>query len=198
MSERAAIDRFGAIRSSFPGASNGPYMDVSARSLLYGGARAALDQYLDANAAGRLNKTEMFAAIERTRSLYAQLIGADPDEVAYTRNVTDGIATFAASLPWERGDNVVVCEALEHPANVLPWYGLRSRFGVNVKTVAPSLGHIPLDGVLAAVDGRTRVVSVSAVTFAPGLCAMLMAADAVSAGCAPEGVPSEVAVVNSV
>jgi cysteine desulfurase / selenocysteine lyase len=168
VSERAAIGRFGAIRSSFPGASDGPYMDVSARGLLYSGARSALNQYLDANAAGRLNKTEMFAAVERTRALYARLIGADPDEVAYMRNVTDGIATFAASLPWGRGDNVVVCEALEHPANVLPWYGLRSRFGVDVKTVAPSFGHIPLEGVLAAVDGRTRVVSVSAVTFAPG------------------------------
>ena len=168
MSERAAIERFGAIRGNFPGASDSPYMDVSARSLLYSGARVALERYLDANGAGRLNKSEMFAAVERTRSLYAQLIGADPDEVAYTRNVTDGIATFAASLPWQNGDNVVVCEALEHPANVLPWYGLRPKFGIQVKTVAPARGHIPNEGIIAAIDGKTRVVSVSAVTFAPG------------------------------
>jgi selenocysteine lyase/cysteine desulfurase len=143
-------------------------MDVSARSLLYAGARAALDSYLDGNATGRLDKTQLFAAVEKTRSQFAQLIGADADEIAYTRNVTDGIATFAASLPWQRGDNVVVCEALEHPANVLPWYGLRPRFGIDVKPVAPSLGRIPLEGILAAIDGRTRVVAVSSVTFAPG------------------------------
>src|SRR5215468_3648153 len=164
----AGVTRLKAIRTSFAGAAQGPYMDVAARSLLYAGARAALDSYLDANATGRLDKTEMFAAIENTRSLFAQLIGADADEIAYTRNVTDGIATFAASLPWQSGDNVVLCEALEHPANLLPWYGLRPRFGIDVKTVAPAQGRIPLEGILAAVDGRTRVVAVSSVTFAPG------------------------------
>ena len=168
MLEAAALKRFSELRSRFTGASSSPYMDVSARSLLYSEARAALDRYLDANAAGLLNKSEMFAAVEQTRSLYARLIGAEVDEIAFTRNVTDGIATFAASLPWQRGDNVVVCEALEHPANVLPWYGLRRRFGVDVKTVAPSRGAIPFDGIIAALDDRTRVVSVSAVTFAPG------------------------------
>ena len=70
-------------------------------------ARAALDRYLDQNEAGTLDKAEMFAAVERTRALFAQLIGADPDEIAYTRNVTDGIATLAASLPWKPGDNVM-------------------------------------------------------------------------------------------
>src|SRR6516165_1381457 len=130
--QSAPVTRFGAIRASFAGASHGPYMDVSARSLLYAGARAALVGYLDANAEGRLDKTDMFAAVEKTRLLFAQLIGADADEIAYTRNVTDGIATFAASLPWQIGDNVVLCEALEHPANLLPWYGLRPRFGIDV------------------------------------------------------------------
>jgi cysteine desulfurase / selenocysteine lyase len=166
--QSASPARFSAIRGSFAGVAAGPYMDVSARSLLYSGARSALDRYLDANAEGRLNKSEVFAAVEATRSLYARLIGADADEIAYTRNVTDGIATFATSLPWESGDNVVVCEALEHPANLLPWYGLRPRFGVNVKTVAPAQGRIPLDGIVAAIDERTRVVAVSSVTFAPG------------------------------
>ena len=159
---------FRTIRRCFEGASAGPYMDVSARSLLYAGARSALDEYLDANAAGRLNKGEMFAAVEKTRALYARLIGADADEIAYTRNVTDGIATFATSLPWQKGDNVVLCDALEHPANLLPWYGLRHRFGVNVRSVAPVHGGIPLEGILASIDKHTRVVAVSSVTFAPG------------------------------
>src|SRR5262249_55560266 len=164
----APVTRFAALRTSFAGALQGPYMDVAARSLLYAGARAALDSYLDASATGRLNKTGMFAAVEKTRSLFAQLIGADADEIAYTRNVTDGIATFATSLPWQKGDNVVLCDALEHPANLLPWYGLRHRFGVNVRSVAPVHGGIPLEGILASIDKHTRVVAVSSVTFAPG------------------------------
>jgi cysteine desulfurase / selenocysteine lyase len=166
--QAASAAPFGAIRSSFAGAAAGPYMDVSARSLLYSGARKALDGYLDANAMGRLNKSEMFAAVENTRSLFARLLGANADEIAYTRNVTDGIATFAASLPWQKGDNVVLCEALEHPANLLPWYGLRPRFGIEVKVVPPAQGRIPFEGIQAAIDGRTRAVALSSVTFAPG------------------------------
>jgi cysteine desulfurase/selenocysteine lyase len=162
------FQRFARVRESFPGTRTGPYLDVAARGLLYDGARAALDAYLEQNAAGTLDKGKLFAAVEKTRGLFASLIRATPDEIAFTRNVTDAIATFAASLPWRPGDNVVVCESLEHPANIFPWHGLARRFGITVKRVAQDNGHIPLDGILAGIDEATRVVAVSAVSFAPG------------------------------
>jgi cysteine desulfurase/selenocysteine lyase len=160
--------RFAELRERFPGVKSGPYFDVSARGLLYDGARAVLDKYLDQNAAGTLNKSEMFAGVENTRALFASLIKAEPDEIAFTRNVTDGIATFGASLPWRKGDSVVICEALEHPANIFPWHGLSRRFGITVRNVSQKDGHIPLEEILAQIDATTRVVAVSAVSFAPG------------------------------
>ncbi|MDB5363274.1 MAG: Selenocysteine lyase/Cysteine desulfurase [Rhodospirillales bacterium] len=166
--DNSHLQRFARIRDRFPGAKTGPYLDVSARGLLYDGAREALDAYLDRNAAGTLDKGAMFAGVEKTRALFASLVRAEPDEIAFTRNVTDGIATFGASLPWQSGDNVVVCESLEHPANIFPWYGLSRRLGITVKTVGHRNGHIPLDGILAQIDDATRVVAVSAVSFAPG------------------------------
>jgi selenocysteine lyase/cysteine desulfurase len=110
----------------------------------------------------------MFIGVEKARALFASLVRAEPDEIAFTRNVTDGIATFGASLPWRAGDNVVVCESLEHPANVFPWHGISRRLGITVKNVGHRNGHIPLEGVLAQIDDATRVVAVSAVSFAPG------------------------------
>ncbi|HEX9463589.1 MAG TPA: aminotransferase class V-fold PLP-dependent enzyme [Alphaproteobacteria bacterium] len=168
MPHNGHLQRFARIRDRFPGAKTGPYLDVSARGLLYDGARAAIDAYLDHNAAGSLDKSALFAGVEKTRGLFASLIRAEPDEIAFTRNVTDSIATFGASLPWRPGDNVVVCESLEHPANVFPWYGLGRRLGITVKNVPQKNGHIPLDGILAEIDDATRVVAVSAVSFAPG------------------------------
>lgn len=168
MLDNSHLQKFARVRASFPGARTGPYLDVSARGLLYDGARAALDAYLDRNAAGSLDKGALFAGVEKTRGLFASLIRAEPDEIAFTRNVTDGIATFGASLPWRPGDNVVVCESLEHPANIFPWYGLSRRLGLNVKNVPQDNGHIPLEGILAEIDDATRVVAVSAVSFAPG------------------------------
>jgi cysteine desulfurase/selenocysteine lyase len=156
------------VRSLFPGAESGPYLDTAARGLLYSGARAAIDAVLDVQEAGTLDKKVSFDTIETTRALFAELIRCAPDEVAYTRNITDGIAAFAAALPWRAGDDVVVCDTLEHPANLFPWYGLARRHGFSVKSVAQRVGAIPLDAVIAAIDARTRVVSVSAVSFAPG------------------------------
>jgi cysteine desulfurase / selenocysteine lyase len=157
-----------SLRDSFPGTQSGTYLDASARGLLYEGARAVLDDYLDQNVKGTLNKSELFSGVEKTRSRFAALIGAEPDEIAFTRNVTDAIATFAASLPWQRGENVVICEALEHPANIFPWHGIARRFGITVKTVAQKNGHILIADILAHIDQSTRVVAVSTVSFAPG------------------------------
>jgi selenocysteine lyase/cysteine desulfurase len=157
-----------SVRSLFPGAGKGPYFDTAARGLLYSGARSAIDAILDAQEDGTLDKKKAFDATETTRALFAQLIKCEPDEVAYTRNITDGIAAFAAALPWQPGDNVVVCDTLEHPANLFPWYGLRERFGITVKTIAQDNGLIPLDRLIAAIDDRTRAVSVSTVSFSPG------------------------------
>jgi cysteine desulfurase / selenocysteine lyase len=157
-----------ALRDRFPGALHGAYLDASARGLLFVDARSALERYLDQNVKGTLNKSELFSGVEKTRSLFAALIGAAPDEIAFTRNVTDGIATIAASLPWRRGDNVVICESLEHPANIFPWHGVARRFGMTVKTVAQKNGHILIADILAQIDPSTRAVAVSTVSFAPG------------------------------
>jgi selenocysteine lyase/cysteine desulfurase len=71
-------------------------------------------------------------------------------------------------VPWQAGDNVVLCASLEHPNNVLPWVHLR-RLGVETRVVEPVDGAIDNDAMIGAIDGRTRVVTASSVTFAPGL-----------------------------
>ncbi len=57
---------------------------------------------------------------ERARAVLARLIGAEPDEVALTRNATDGVALVAASLPLGPDDLVLTTDQ-EHPAVLFPW-----------------------------------------------------------------------------
>lgn len=160
--------RWDAVRSRFPGAATSPYLDVSGRSLLFEDGRAALNAHLDALSAGEIDKAALFETVESTRALFATLIRSTPDEVCFTRNVTDGIAAFGAGIEWKHGDSVVLCEALEHPANVYPWYGLSRKFGIRVKSVTPDRGALSLDRIIGAIDDTTRVVAISAVSFAPG------------------------------
>lgn len=159
---------FAAIRARFAGADKGPYLDVSARGLLYEGGRMALEAHLRDAAEGVIDKFALFAAVEQARGLFARLVGATADEIGYTRNVTDGIAAFAASVNWRAGDSVVLCEELEHPANIYPWYGVARKFGVTIRNVRASRGIVPLERILDAMDASCRVVAVSSVSFAPG------------------------------
>jgi selenocysteine lyase/cysteine desulfurase len=121
-------------------------------------------------------KADLHAQAERVRGHVARLLGGDPDEIAITKNVSEGLNIFAAGIDWKPGDNVVFCPELEHPNNVFlwynlrqtKWYNLRQTKGVEIREVSPDDGHVPVDRMVAAMDGRTRVVTASHVTFSPG------------------------------
>ena len=116
----------------FPATEQLTYMDVAARGVISRAVRAVLDAHLDGRMLGSAEKEEYFALVERTRGHFAQLINAHADEVALTKNVSEGLNTVAAGLPWQAGDNVVLCPELEHPNNVYCWLNLRRR-GVEVR-----------------------------------------------------------------
>jgi cysteine desulfurase/selenocysteine lyase len=156
-----------AARSNYPALERWTYMDLAGRGVLSRGVRAAADAQLDERMLNGGDKEKFFALIERTRGRFAQLINAEPDEIAFTKNISDGLNMIATAIDWKDGDNVIVCPELEHPNNVYAWLNLR-RFGLEVRTVKPRAGHIPVDEIIARMDARTRVVTVSTVTFAPG------------------------------
>jgi len=159
---------FAALRERFPGTENGVYMNVSARGLMSLDSRAAIDRMLDDRLYGTSDKPAMFDLIERTRERYARLINAAPEEIAFTKNVSEGLNMIIASFDWKPGDNAVVCPDLEHPNNVFPWRNMAKREGIEVKTVAPRNGQITAEAIAEAIDGNTRMVTASSVTFAPG------------------------------
>jgi selenocysteine lyase/cysteine desulfurase len=157
-----------SARSCFPALERWTYLDISGRSVLSREVRAALDAHLDERMMeGARSKEAFFALVERARGRFARLVNAAPDEIAYAKNISEGLNMIAAALDWQRGDNVVLCPALEHPNNVYPWLNLR-RHGVEVRAVSARDGHIPVDAMIGRMDGRTRVATVSTVTFAPG------------------------------
>lgn len=161
-------DDFSAARAQYLAAQRWTYFDVSARGLLSVGVRAAIDGYLDHIQENGGDKEWMFAVVERTRERFAALIGAQADEVAIIKNVSEGINAFATAMPWQAGDNVVICQSLEHPANIFPWENLARMRGIGVNVVEPRAGRIVLDEIRKSIDERTRLVTVSTISFAPG------------------------------
>ena len=157
-----------AIRTLFPGASRRPYFDISARTLIPKPVRSAVADHLRMRMVRGGDKDAMRAVVERTRSAFAALIGARDEEIAITKNVSEGLNLFGASLPWKAGDNVVLCPVLEHPNNIYLWHNLARLHGIEVRSVAPVDGHISVEAMGEAMDERTRLVTVPSISFAPG------------------------------
>lgn len=104
-------------------------------------------------------------AYESARQAIAAFVGADRDEIAFTKNATEALNEVAYTLSDERagdlyvgeGDTVVVTE-LEHHANLVPWQELCQRTGATLKWYSMTEdGRIDLDSL--ELDENVKVVA---------------------------------------
>ena len=72
-------------------------------------------------------------------------------------------------MPFKAGDNVVLCSELEHPNNIYPWYNIRDRSKIDIIDVPSLNGQIDVDGMIRAINPRTKLVTCSTVTYSPGM-----------------------------
>lgn len=157
------------VREQFPGTQRWAYFDVAARALLPRGTRDAIDGYLDSLMSDGGDKPEMFKVVESARSRFSTLIGAEPDEIAITKNVSEGLNIIATAYPWRHGDKLVLCAEREHPNNLYIWQHLAQRHGIEVVPVESRDGRISAEDLIATFDSQTRMVTVSSISFHPGL-----------------------------
>lgn len=168
-SRQATFD-VAALRSAeFPSADQNVYLDAASIGPLPQRTLRRLDAFNQKR--GRpweLNVDDMFGNFERSRRLCAQLINADPAEIALTPNTSFGIGVAARALPLEAGDTVVV-SAREFPANVYPWMRLGDR-GVKFELVPVTSEGWPDEARLLEriEDPGVKAIAVSLVQFATG------------------------------
>jgi cysteine desulfurase/selenocysteine lyase len=157
-----------SVRALFPGAEQQVYLNIAANGLVSSVVRDVVSAHMDELVNGTADKDLLRKQIDETRASFAAMIGADADEIAITKNVSEGLNLFAASLQWNAGDNVVVCPEVEHPNNIYLWYNLERRHGVEVRSIPAEGGEMPIEGMVAATDERTRIVTFPTISFAPG------------------------------
>jgi selenocysteine lyase/cysteine desulfurase len=156
-----------ALRHEFPVTRCWAFFDHAAVAPLTARARQAINEWAaDMAENGDVHESRWTRRVEEVRGLFAQLLNADPLDLAFIKNTSEGIGIVAEGFPWKTGDNVVTAEE-EYPANIYPWLNLAGR-GVEVRRVASREGRLAIDDVRAAMDQRTRLVSLSYVEFASG------------------------------
>ena len=104
--------------------------------------------------------------IAGSKGLFARLIGAGEDEIAYIPNTTFGLNLVAQMLNYEPGSNVVT-NTLEYISNVIVWLKLRER-GVEVRIVRDIDGRVSVEMIEKSIDERTVAVAVGQVCWYNG------------------------------
>ena len=105
-------------------------------------------------------------AYEQGREDVAAFVGADVDELVFTKNATESINLVAYALGDRRFDravgpgDVIVTTELEHHANLIPWQELAQRTGATLRWYGVTEdGRIDLDSL--ELDERVKVVAFS-------------------------------------
>lgn len=107
---------------------------------------------------------------EKARKVVGDFINADKaDEIIFVRGTTEAINFIANTLSagystqeaWTEGDEVILTE-MEHHANIVPWYMLKKRLGIQLKIVpVTDTGELDLDAYRALFSAKTKLVSVT-------------------------------------
>jgi kynureninase len=96
----------------------------------------------------------------------APLLGAGAGEVAMVPNVTAGQALILSAIDLAHGRDTIVMTELDFPSVRYVTDGLAAKFGARVVVVPSEDGvSVSEDAVIAAIDERTALVSISHVLF---------------------------------
>jgi cysteine desulfurase/selenocysteine lyase len=133
---------------------------------------AEADFYRTKNAAvhrgAHLVAEEASDAYEGARANLAKFIGAQTDEVIFTKSATESLNFLAYSfgnknskICLKAGDEIVVSE-MEHHANLIPWQQLAERIGAKLTWLPiTSDGRLDLSKISQVITGKTKIVAIT-------------------------------------
>jgi cysteine desulfurase/selenocysteine lyase len=93
----------------------------------------------------------------------AFLNASRPEEVIFTRNVTEAINTVAYSFAQsiKPGDEIVL-SIMEHHSNIVPWHFLRERYGAVIRWApVDEEGNFLVEEYAKLLTPRTRIVAIT-------------------------------------
>ncbi len=122
------------------------------------------------------NPFEIYNSLPRekewVRKKVAKFINAKPEEVAITRNTTEGMNFVANGLDLKEGDEVLL-STMEHSAGIHPWRLKEKRYGIKVKWIPIGLPPKSVEefvgGFEEAITPKTKIISISHTVYISGL-----------------------------
>ncbi len=128
--------------------------------------RRAFEDYAHDKALGFAGYWQHWAVNEEVRSLVADLLNLQSEDISLIGSASEGISQVISSIDWQLGDNAVTT-AIEYASGRFAFSGLR-KFGVGARMVEPRHWRVDAEQLLAACDEKTRLVYVSQVSYKTG------------------------------
>ena len=118
------------------------------------------------------NRDKYVEMRESLRGKAAGMLRVDPDEIAVTRNTSEGSNIVVKGIDLKPGDEVIITDH-NHPSNNDSWKVRAKRDGFVVKSVPTPIPARNADeligGIERAVTARTRVIAVTHLTSTTGI-----------------------------
>jgi len=142
--------------------SQKPESVISAEANFYRTINAAVHR------GAHLLAEEASEAYESARANVAKFIGANTDEVVFTKSATESLNMVAYSLGnpgstphISAGDEIVVSE-MEHHANLIPWQQLAKRTGAKLTWFSITKdGRLDLSDINKVITKKTKIVAIT-------------------------------------
>jgi selenocysteine lyase/cysteine desulfurase len=157
------------IRDEFPLASARTYLNNASVHPMSVSTRRAVQAYFDARTSGSPDNgtPDPRVPVQRVKAQFASLIGARETDIALVPSTTVGENLVVAGLgiPGSKGN--VVTDALHFEGSLYMYQSLQQR-GLDLRLVTPRDGRIDMKDLERVVDGGTRLVAVSLVSWING------------------------------
>ena len=126
----------------------------------------ALSRFATDKGGGMAGRDRMFEVYRQTKVSLSSLVNRPESDIALLGSASEGVNVVAQSIDWRPGDNVVVAD-VEYPSMIYPWTRAAGR-DAEIRVVPTRDWLLDLDDLRATVDARTRIVSVSQVSYLTG------------------------------
>jgi len=163
----AAQDDPLGVRKDFPALREFTFLNTAYTGLISQAVVDAAREWTDTRARRGYTVGEMLAKADEARTLYAAMIGAGEDELAFLSSTTEGENIVVNSLDFRSGDNVVY-DDLVYPSTPAIYQRLAETRGVEIRVAKSRNGAVPVEAFAKLVDRRTRLISVAWVNHNSG------------------------------
>ncbi len=114
----------------------------------------------------------LLSEADQTREKVAKFLGCSMEEIALTRNTTEGMNAIAQGLNLREGQRVLTTDH-EHPGGSVCWEYYQKRRGISIDRVNLPVPPASADDIVRLFEQKltqqTRVISVSHITYSTGL-----------------------------